>query len=177
VRLITRVVDYGGVFHDDVRPGHVFPDYDHRRFRPGGWVEDGVGKLELMRPYAERHGMTMLQLACVWTLAQPAVACVAPTLIQEAASGPRPPRAVEDKRAELAAVPALAGSLSAQELEEIAAIGRNANCMALKGGSSEHEGDPLPDRWELDERLGQVAARWGIDPRADLGLAVAHDVA
>jgi aryl-alcohol dehydrogenase-like predicted oxidoreductase len=25
VKLITRVVDYGGLFHDDVKPGHEFP--------------------------------------------------------------------------------------------------------------------------------------------------------
>ena len=31
VKLITRVVDYGGLFWDDVRPGHVFPPRDHRR--------------------------------------------------------------------------------------------------------------------------------------------------
>src|ERR1039458_10350345 len=35
VSLITRVVDYGGLFHDDVLPGHVFAEYDHRKFRPG----------------------------------------------------------------------------------------------------------------------------------------------
>ncbi len=52
VRLITRVVDYGGVFHDDVRRGHEFAQYDHRKFRPAGWVEAGVEKLERMRPYA-----------------------------------------------------------------------------------------------------------------------------
>ena len=33
-------------------------------------------KLELMRPYAERHGLTMLQLACAWNLA-PARRCAA----------------------------------------------------------------------------------------------------
>ncbi len=72
VSVIARVVDYGGMFHDDVRPGHEFAAYDHRKFRPGGWVEAGVEKLELMRPYAERHGLSMLQLACLWDLAQPA---------------------------------------------------------------------------------------------------------
>src|SRR5437868_6042022 len=36
VGVITRVVDYGGVFHDDVLPGHEFPAQDHRRFRPEG---------------------------------------------------------------------------------------------------------------------------------------------
>jgi aryl-alcohol dehydrogenase-like predicted oxidoreductase len=88
VSLITRVVDYGGMFHDDVLPGHEFAPYDHRRFRPDGWVQAGREKLERMRPYAERHGLSMLQLACQWNLAQPAVRCVAPTLIQESgASG------------------------------------------------------------------------------------------
>src|SRR6201989_2954193 len=32
VKLITRVVDYGGLFHDDVLPGHPFPHHDHRTF-------------------------------------------------------------------------------------------------------------------------------------------------
>jgi len=34
VDLITRVVDYGGLFWDDVRPGHAFAQHDHRAFRP-----------------------------------------------------------------------------------------------------------------------------------------------
>jgi aryl-alcohol dehydrogenase-like predicted oxidoreductase len=38
VRVITRVVDYGGLFWDDVRPGHTFPPGDHRAFRPDGWT-------------------------------------------------------------------------------------------------------------------------------------------
>ena len=101
VSLITRVVDYGGLFHDDVRDGHVFAERDHRAFRPGGWVEAGREKLERLRPYAERHGLSMLQLACAWNLAQPGVSCVAPTLIQELGAGARP---IEEKRAELAAV-------------------------------------------------------------------------
>ena len=99
--VITRVVDYGGLFHDDVLPGHAFARHDHRGFRPEGWVEEGRRKLELMRPYAARHGLTMLQLACLWNLGQPGVRCVVPTLIQEAGDGARP---VEDKRAELAAL-------------------------------------------------------------------------
>jgi aryl-alcohol dehydrogenase-like predicted oxidoreductase len=86
VCLITRVVDYGGLFHDDVLPGHAFAPYDHRKFRPEGWVQAGRERLERMRPYAARHDLTMLQLACLWNLAHPAVHCVAPTLIQE--SGP-----------------------------------------------------------------------------------------
>ncbi|HTA12895.1 MAG TPA: aldo/keto reductase [Solirubrobacteraceae bacterium] len=166
VELITRVVDYGGLFHDDVRPGHRFAEHDHRKFRPDGWVQAGRERLERMRPLAERHGLSMLQLACAWNLAQPAVGCVAPTLIQESGADARP---IEDKRAELAALPADAGSLlSEEELAAIREIGENTGCMTLKGASLEHEGDPRPDRWRLDEQLAAVAARWGIDPAHDL---------
>lgn len=44
ISLITRVVDYGGLFHDDVRPGHTFGPRDHRTFRPAGWVDAGAAK-------------------------------------------------------------------------------------------------------------------------------------
>jgi aryl-alcohol dehydrogenase-like predicted oxidoreductase len=167
VSLITRVVDYGGLFHDDVLSDHAFAEYDHRRFRPEGWVREGREKLELMRPYAERHGLSMLQLACAWNLSQPGVRCVSPTLIQEGGADARP---IEDKRAELAAVVADAG-LSAAELSAIRAIGENTGCMSLKGASLEYDGPARADRWQLDDELTEVAGRWGIDPRRDLGAA------
>jgi len=164
VELITRVVDYGGIFHDDVLPGHEFAEYDHRKFRPEGWVDAGREKLELMRPYAQRHDLTMLQLACAWNLAQPAVRCVAPTLIQERGAGAR---AIEAKRAELAAVSAEV-ALSPSEVRAIRRIGENSRCMALKGASLEHEGPARADRWGIDEQLSAVAERWRIDPERDL---------
>lgn len=169
VSLITRVVDYGGLFHDDVLPGHSFPEYDHRKFRPEGWVQAGREKLERMRPYAERHGLTMLQLACAWNLALPGVRCVAPTLIQERTDDPaHPARPVEAKRAELAALTDMGQVLSAQEVREIRAIGENTGCMPLKGASLEHEGPPEPDRWTVDEELVAAGERWGVDPARDL---------
>src|SRR5206468_11340515 len=64
VNLITRVVDYGGLFHDDVKPGHQFGKQDHRAFRPPGWVEAGCEKMNRMRDVAAKHRVTMLQLAC-----------------------------------------------------------------------------------------------------------------
>ncbi len=164
VKLIARVVDYGGVFHDDVKPGHEFAEYDHRKFRPVGWVQAGDGKLERMRPYAQRHRLTMLQLACHWDLAQPAVGCVAPTLIQERGTGARP---VEDKRAELAAL-AVRNPLSAEEVAALRAIGDNRGSMALKGASLEHEGEATADRWPLSDELRALAARWSIAPEREL---------
>jgi aryl-alcohol dehydrogenase-like predicted oxidoreductase len=170
VSLITRVVDHGGLFHDDVLAGHAFAEHDHRRFRPHGWVAEGREKLERMRPYAKRHGLTMLQLACAWNLAHPGVRCVAPTLVQESGAEARP---IEDKRAELAALGARGGTrrgaeLSRGEVRAIRSIGENTGCMALKGASLEHEGAPEADRWGLDGELHAVAERWGIDPAEDL---------
>jgi len=167
VELITRVVDYGGIFHGDVRPGHAFPRYDHRGFRPEGWVEAGHEKLERVRPIAERHGLTSLQLACAWNLAHEPVRCVVPTLIQE--TGEAVKRA-EDKRDELAAV-GVPSPLTADEVAEIRAIGDNTGSMALKGAAPDHEGDERPDRWELDDDLARLAGRWGIDPARDLAPA------
>jgi aryl-alcohol dehydrogenase-like predicted oxidoreductase len=166
VRLITRVVDYGGLFWDELRPEHELPRDDHRSFRPAGWVADGLARMEPMRPIAERHGLTLLQLACQWNRAHPGVACAVPTLIQEAFAGARP---IESQRDELAATPAQV-VLTAQDVAAIRAAGDNTGCMALKGASPDHEGEARPDRWPLDPHHADLAARWGIDPAADLAL-------
>jgi aryl-alcohol dehydrogenase-like predicted oxidoreductase len=158
VKVITRVVDYGGLFHDDVLPGHEFPRGDHRGFRPDGWIEAGREKLDRLRPFAERHSLTPLQLACAWNLAHPAVECVAPTLIEEPGSD----KPIESKRAELAAVPAVS-PLSAGEVDEIRAIGDNRGSMLLKGATPDHEGDEAPDRWAVGSGHREVAERWGIE--------------
>jgi aryl-alcohol dehydrogenase-like predicted oxidoreductase len=164
VNVLARVVDYGGIFHDDVPEESAFGRTDHRSFRPAGWVAAAQERLAELRPIAERHGLTPLQLACQWTLAQPAVACVAPTLIQEPGLGAKP---IEAKRAELAALPARP-LLSPDELAAIDRIGDNRGCMALKGGSPRHEGASRPDAWPLDAELRAAAHRWGIEPERDL---------
>ena len=166
IDVITRVVDYGGLFWDDVRPGHAFAEHDHRAFRPDGWVEAGRERLERMRPIAERHGLTALQLACQWNLAHDPVRCAVPTLIEEPAAA----KPIEAKRAELAAVPREL-VLADDELAEIRAIGDNTGCMALKGASPQFDGEPQPDRWPLTDELRALAERWTIEPERDLARA------
>jgi aryl-alcohol dehydrogenase-like predicted oxidoreductase len=163
IRIVSRVVDYGGLFHDDVHAGHVFPRGDHRGFRPEGWVEAGRGKLDRMRPIAERHGLTMLQLACAWNLSHAAVDCVAPTLIEEP-GGAKP---IERKREELAGVPEHS-PLTVEEVVEIRAIGDNTGSMLLKGATPDHEGEEQPDRWAPRPEQVELARRWRIDPDRDL---------
>jgi len=164
VKVITRVVDYGGLFWGDLRPGMELAKGDHRAFRPDGWIEAGLEKLEQVLPIAERARLTPIQLACQWNLAHAAVECVVPTLIQEAGGEACP---IEAKRVELANLPA-DPRLSEEEVAEIRAVGDNTGCMALKGANPAHEGEERPDRWALDGELATVGERWGIDPERDL---------
>jgi aryl-alcohol dehydrogenase-like predicted oxidoreductase len=138
IDVSARVADYGGLFHGDVKSGHPFLEFDHRNFRPDGWVEAGLAKIEQMRPYADEAGLTTLQLASAWNLSQPAIKCVVPTLIEEGVEGCRP---VEAQREDLAALPADAGSiLSPDALAAIREIGDNNGSMRLKGASPDHDG-------------------------------------
>jgi aryl-alcohol dehydrogenase-like predicted oxidoreductase len=163
IAVITRVVDYGGLFWGDVTDVDDLPPRDHRRFRPSGWIETGNAKIDAMRPIAERRGLTPLQLACRWNLAHRAVRCVVPTLIQEAGPDARP---IEDKRAELAALPDV--ELGLDDVAAIRRVGDNSGCMALKGASPRHEGEARADSWPLSPELVAAGERWGIDPERDL---------
>ena len=167
VRVITRVVDYGGIFWDDVTPETELPTGDHRAFRPEGWIAEGRAKLDRLRPIAERAGLTPMQLACQWDLAHPAVECAVPTLIQETGEGARP---IEEKRSELAALPP-ENRFSAAEVAEIRAIGDNTGSMTLKGATPGYTGEERPDRWPVSSELAAVAGRWGIDQERDLRQA------
>ena len=85
------------------------------------------------------------------------------TLIQE----PGGTKSIEAKRAELAAVGA-ESVLSAEEVEAIRAIGDNTGSMLLKGATPDFEGEPLPDRWPIDDGLDEprrtVGHRTGSRP-------------
>jgi aryl-alcohol dehydrogenase-like predicted oxidoreductase len=164
VKVMTRVVDYGGLFWGDLQPGMELAQGDHRAFRPSGWIEAGLERLARISPITERAGLTTIQVACQWNLAHPAVECVVPTLIQEAGPDARP---IEEKRAELGALP-VEVRLSEEEVAEIRSVGDNTGCMALKGASPEHEGEERPDRWGLSDDLIASGERWGVDPERDL---------
>jgi hypothetical protein len=104
-----------------------------------------------------------MQLACAWNLSHAAVECVAPTLIQETGPAARP---IEEKRAELASLPAV--ELSDEEIAEIRRVGDNFGSMDLKGANPQYEGEPKPDRWPLSPELEEAGSRWGVVPERDL---------
>jgi hypothetical protein len=101
VKVITRVVDYGGLFFDDSCPGQELTRTITAASVPPAGSRPARERIEGMRPIAERHDLTLIQLACQWNLAHEAVQCVVPTLIQEA--GPAPARRGQARRAGRAA--------------------------------------------------------------------------
>jgi aryl-alcohol dehydrogenase-like predicted oxidoreductase len=158
VKVLARVVDYGGVFHGDLKPGHVFKPGDHRAYRPQGWVEHGLEKAGAMYPIVENHKLTPLEVASIWTLSQPAVASVVPTFFQEAGEGARP---IEEMIREFSAMSDV--RFTPEEVEAIRAIGDNTGCMMLKGASKRHtaHGDRA-DEWPMRPELLDVARRYGL---------------
>lgn len=155
VKVMTRVVDHGGIFHDDIGgPEHTFKPGDHRSYRPEGWVQHGMAKANQMRPLANDYGLTMLQFACIWNLSHPAVECVVPTFIQEAGQQARP---IADKIREFGNLPNV--RFTAEEVAAIRNLGDNTGCMTLKGASKRHASSERPDEWPMREDLLEVAAR------------------
>jgi len=164
IDVLTRVVDFGGLFHDVVHPGHQFRDGDHRAYRPEGWVEHAHPKLERFREIAQAHGLTLLQLACHWNLAQPAVKSLVPTLIQEAGEDVKPIEQELDELAELEGV--TRSVLTPDEVAEIERLGDNEGCMPLKGASERYneQAERAPDAWPVRPELLEIAERKGLNP-------------
>lgn len=168
VQVLARVVDYGGIFWGDLREDTPLGERDHRTFRPDGWVTRGRSVVDRVAAIGKARGLTTIQTAAQWTLAQPAVSCVVPTLIQELPGSTQvEPIPIAEKRAQLAALPAEI-RLSKIEIDRITEMGDNSGSMALKGASPVFEGDELPDAWPIGTPQLQAARRWGIDPDQQL---------
>ena len=147
VRLITRVVDYGGLFWDDVRADDAFAEHDHRRFRPDGWVEAGRERLERMRPIAGRRRADA-DAARLPVEPRPRAGRVRRPDPDPGGGRRRPGRS---RTSAPSSPPCREQRLGAEEFAEIRRIGDNRGSMTLKGASPEHEGDERPDRWPLSD--------------------------
>ena len=165
VDVITRVVDYGGLFWDDVLPGHAVraarpPHVPPRRLGRGGRREARAAAPDRRAPRADDA---------------PARRAVVPgpragrLRRPDADPGARRRRAARSRTSAPSwlATPA-AVVLNADEVAAIRAIGDNTGSMTLKGAAPDHEGEPRPDRWPITPELAAVARRWGIEPDRDL---------
>ncbi len=78
--VIARVPTSSGLLEDKYTLDTTFPEHDHRSHRPREWLVEGLQKVERLRFLGQEHGITMSQAALKFILAQPAIACVLPTI-------------------------------------------------------------------------------------------------
>ena len=69
-------------------------------------------------------------------------------------------QSIEDQIREFGKLPDVL--LSADEVEEIRAVGDNTGCMALKGASHRHDVSERPDEWPMRSELMELAERYGL---------------
>ena len=164
ISLMTRVVECGGIFHDDLDVYHRFSTSDHRMHRPKGWMDEGMVKLSKLKPIAEAYPCTLLQFACLWALSHVGVSSVVPTLIQEDGM---PAKSIESKLIELANLPDSI-EITDADLNTIDKICNNRSGVSkfsqrYKGAHPLHFGDVKSDRWPVSSELRGVAKRWGVN--------------
>jgi aryl-alcohol dehydrogenase-like predicted oxidoreductase len=107
--VIARVPTSSGLLEDKYTLDTTFPEHDHRSHRPREWLVEGLQKVERLRFLSQEHGITMTQAALKFILAQPAIACVLPTITNG------------EELEEFAAASAGPG-LSAEDLERVSAL-------------------------------------------------------
>ena len=78
--VLARVPTSSGLLEDKYTLETTFPKQDHRSHRPREWLVDGLQKVERLRFLCDEHGITMAQAALKFIFAQPAIACVLPTV-------------------------------------------------------------------------------------------------
>ncbi len=81
--VMARVHDNSSILKDIVKLDTNIGESDHRKFRDQAWKIYGLKKLELVRPLAKTHGMTVHQLACKWLLMDPNLTSITGTLLNE----------------------------------------------------------------------------------------------
>jgi aryl-alcohol dehydrogenase-like predicted oxidoreductase len=81
--VLARVHDNSSILKDVVKLDSDDEKKDHRKFRDSNWKIYGLKKLELVRPIAQAHGMTVHQLACKWLLMDPNLTSITGTLLNE----------------------------------------------------------------------------------------------
>jgi aryl-alcohol dehydrogenase-like predicted oxidoreductase len=78
--VMARVPTSSGLLEDKYTAETTFSGNDHRRHRKREWLLEGLQKVERLRFLVLEGERTMTQAALKFILAQPAIACVVPTV-------------------------------------------------------------------------------------------------
>jgi len=83
--VIARVPTNSGILDEEFTdPNYEFPEWDHRKFRDRNWLVYGIQKNEIVRPMAQKLGMTIRAFAIRWLASQPGLVSIQPNIYSEA---------------------------------------------------------------------------------------------
>ena len=127
--ILARVHDNSSVLKDVIRADTVIGRDDHRKFRDQYWKIYGAKKVELIRKFADKHGMTIHELACKWLLQQRGLTSITGTFlnekeVQEAVNAVTKPNLSHEELAELS-----------REYERDWGLGAEAHACNLKSST------------------------------------------
>lgn len=80
--VIARVPTNSGILDEEfTSPSHQFPSWDHRKFRDKNWLVYGLQKNDIIRPIAQKLGLSVRQFATKWLASQPGLVSIEPNLL------------------------------------------------------------------------------------------------
>jgi aryl-alcohol dehydrogenase-like predicted oxidoreductase len=80
--VIARVPTKSGMLDEEfTSPDHQFPAHDHRKFRDKNWLIHGLKKNDMLRPLAQREGLSIRRLALKWLASFDALCAIEPNIL------------------------------------------------------------------------------------------------
>ena len=83
VGILVRVPEASGILTGKVNADTKIDEKDHRSVRKREWIKASLEKVELLRPIAERNGLTITELAMKFIMSKKGFASVFPTVVSE----------------------------------------------------------------------------------------------
>ena len=83
VGILVRVPEASGILTGKVNAETKIDEKDHRSVRKGEWIKASLEKVEMLKPIAERNGLTITELSMKFIMSKKGFASVFPTVISE----------------------------------------------------------------------------------------------
>ena len=83
VRILVRVPEASGILTGKVNAETKIDEKDHRSVRKGEWIKASLEKVEMLRPIADRNGLTITELSMKFIMSKKGFASVFPTVVSE----------------------------------------------------------------------------------------------
>jgi len=83
VGILVRVPEASGILTGKVNAETKIDEKDHRSVRKGEWIKASLAKVEILKPIAERNGLTITELAMKFIMSKKGFASVFPTVVSE----------------------------------------------------------------------------------------------